>query len=300
LSGLADRKAVVNLPVYKAERPRVIKDNERVISKDNRHGRVTGFTSNKAVFSFSVRVHDANVVKLGEDSEEVGAPRNFMLVGLDGEWRRDGWRTIEFHPTAKENAFLTENKLWTGNKVVFQNFVHPNRWISMYGRPYFVTKALIQRLVEERAFLQLELKKAPATSEGGRREDTETYHDEGESRMVTAFEAEVLNPFEAHGSFKALDPKNAEAVLAMRERSHQIQYEILPELRFAVRATELAFLNAHKATPGMLPGWMPKGSVWRELLVKRTTWQAMEMPHIKKNALVQWRQWQKKEEVAVS
>ena len=309
LSGLADRGAIVNLPVYKSARPRTVRSDEHVVSRDNRHGKVTGFVSNKAMFSFSVRVQDMNVVKIGSDGKEdsMGAPRNFMLVGLDGEWRKDGWRTIEFFPTAKENAFLTDNKLWTGNRVVFQNFVHPNRWVSFYGRPYFVTKALVQRLVDERAFLQAELKRFPSKTleaafarDGEDGPESETV--EGDTKVCTAFEAEVhlpraLRESVSDAAFIRLTDDTADDA---RKRSHEIQYVLLPQLRFIVRSTELAFLNAYKVNPNMKPGWMEKSEGFRDLLVKRTTWRTIEMPHVGAGADVRWRQWEKKETVTTA
>jgi hypothetical protein len=109
LSALVDRKAVINLPKYEAKRAKTIREGERVLSASNRHGQVQGLTANKEVFSFSVRILDQNVIQAGtEDTPDtVGAFRNFMLVDIDGEWH-DGWKTIEFMPSAKENDFLNE------------------------------------------------------------------------------------------------------------------------------------------------------------------------------------------------
>jgi len=64
LAALASRNAVIKLPTYKIRRPRQLRDDEWVTSAENRHGKLCGLTSNKEVFSFSVLMIDANVVRL--------------------------------------------------------------------------------------------------------------------------------------------------------------------------------------------------------------------------------------------
>lgn len=266
LSALADRKAVVSLPVYRGRRPKTVRAGERVVSDKNRHGKIMGLVANKEVFSFSLRILDANVIVSGNEDEEdkVGEFRNFMVVDINGEWH-DGWHTIEFMPNRKENDFLTNNRLWTGNQVVFSNFVHPNRWTSFYGAYYLLTKVLMQRLEEEGTFLRAQCKRLqaegisfPATGAGARKPSRPT-EETGPSatETVTAFECEVDAPWV--GEFQPL-PRTQDALVAAAERAKVISYTMNPQLRFPIRATELAFYLADAKERGF-PSWI-KGAQW--------------------------------------
>ena len=257
LAALAERHAVINLPVYRGRRPRTVTEGERIVSKSNRHGNVLGLTSNQNVFSFGVTIKDANVVR----AEEVGAPRTFMVVDIDGTWH-DGWKTIEFSPTAKENNFLTENKLWTGNRVVFENFTHPNRWTSFYGQYYFLTKAVIARLEEETSFYRTEHKRLNAlgfalpTKEyvGGR-----TERGPSDTEEVAAFACEIDAPW--CGNFVPLKDSLG-ALETSTARVKYLQYTVLPVLRFATRATEHAFYGQGKRKHlHTFPAWI-QGATW--------------------------------------
>lgn len=273
LSALVERGAVINLPFYKSRRVKQDHVEERVISAGNRHGKVLGLTSNKQAFSFSIKVDDMNVVSQDRDgNEKVGAPRNFMLVDVDGKWW-DGWRKIEFSPTAKENDFLNDKQLWSGRTIVFKNFVHPNRWISFYGKPYFLTKALIARLEDRVKFLGQEVKRltekltasgklaAPTSAKpdhfnGADGLDDEEQEPEGDAIEVTAFEARVDFGGFVNG-YKAYRPtlKNLQAAKDERKR---LIYTTLPGLRFATRTVELAFAKHGFSDGGhcKYPSWV--------------------------------------------
>lgn len=249
LYALLDRRAVINLPFYKSKTPTVLKEDEKVISKDNRHGEIIGVEANQDFFSFSVKVKDLNVV--GE--EDVGKPRNFMLVGYDGEWS-DGWRTIDFVPSMKENRFITENELWTGNKIYFDNFVAPNRWVSFFGHHYVITKMLIDRLKEEGSFYRSEVKRLLAKGieypEGtGPAPYTPGEKIPGVKRKFKAFNVIVqYPPFD--GKYTPVKDTQAGLVEAY---THQKSFKNLARrLSFAVRATELA----HYRQPRNLPAWL--------------------------------------------
>ncbi len=84
-------------------------------SSKNRNGKITNLTSNKDLFSFGVRIEDENV----ETDEKIGDFRTFNLTDYAGEWY-DGWSSIQFSPTAKENSFLNENSLW---RRIFRNVI---------------------------------------------------------------------------------------------------------------------------------------------------------------------------------
>lgn len=291
LAALADRGAVINLPVYTSRRPRQLRDDEWIVSKNNRHGKLIGLTSNKDVFSFSVLMIDANVVKTGgENGDQVGAFRNFMVVDLDGHFY-DGWKVIEFVPSAPENDFARDKELWTGNKIYFKNFVHPNRWVSFYGQPYILTKLLISRLKAEAKDLFQQIKSMRTSpvgpvdesdDEGGR-----TTVGPATTEKVKAFEAEVVAPI------PETFPRWRGTLEEVEARLKKVRYADVPELQFACRATELAFCERAKcfdaledpgslAQPGgtvvpatePLPGWIT-GAKFEDQLVKRTTWRRL-------------------------
>lgn len=286
LAALAGRGAVINLPTYVSRRPRQLRDDEWVVSKGNRHGKLVGLTSNKDVFSFSVLMIDANVVKTSGEGQQVGAFRNFMVVDLDGHFY-DGWKVIEFVPSAKENDFAKEKGLWTGNKIYFDRFVHPNRWVSFFGTPYVLTKILIARLKAEAKdlFQQVKAAKAagPASDERDDDEGGRTDVGPSTSEKVKAFEAEVVAPVpETYSRYSALDEAEA--------RLKKIRFTDIPELQFATRATELAFCEQAKSFRALdpdakgpeyatlddepMPGWIT-GARFEDQLVKRTTWRRL-------------------------
>jgi len=267
LFALADRGAVINIPKYEGRRAKTITEGERVISNENRHGKIISIVSNKETFSFSVRILDTNVIT----TDSVGNFRNFMLVDLDGKWY-DGWKCIEFVPTAKENDFMNNNSLWSENKVVFKNFIHPNRWISFYGQHYFITKALITRLTEEASFLKdvakvMRDRGVRIGSSGGEKKEWPKKSIVGETKSikVPAFEAEIDFP-----EYSSLWPKEdeltsslpeytgsteSELLKAVENRSRLFSYTLIPKLRFATRATEYAF-NFYSNDGKKMPKWI--------------------------------------------
>ena len=306
LSALVQRGAVLNLPTYKSQRPKTMKEGEWITSSGNRHGKAVKLVSNKDVFSFSLQIVDQNVVQTSSTSpDQVGAPRNFMLVGLDGSWS-EGWRKIEFVPSAKENDFLNDKKLWTGNTVVFSNFVHPNRWTSFYGKYYFLTKLVINRLEEENKHLRQEIKRLlsqgvvyPATGDGAKKEWPKQTTGEGVSRKFKALQVEVDAPWK--GTFPLIDSSQASLIEAT-ERVRWVAQRVLPGLKFATRATELAFFQAGCSEKGF-PAWI-KGAEWTHDYVvkgKRSKWERLVLNQTFPGELgfaLRYRVYEKSEKVA--
>lgn len=275
LSALADRGAVINLPTYKSRRAGEKREDEIVVSKGNRHGKILGLISNQETFSFSVRVLDYNVIVKNDDgSETVGAPRNFMLLDVNGEWR--DWNRIEFSPTAKENDFLQNNALLANNRIDFSNFVHPNRWVSFYGQYYFLTKMMIERLEEEGRSLRVWIKeKSPVV------EKSETKRERSAMPRQTRTETTVeVEAFEAKAMFGGFEGKlkKPRTLKKMQERLSEIS-GLLEKLRFAVRTVELAFFKHGRSKAGeKTPAWintewkrnykLPKGRTeWNRLIL---------------------------------
>lgn len=269
LYSLLGRGAVINIPYYKSKTAKREKVGEQVISAANRHGQILSLGANKNFFSFSVRIKDMNVVT----EDEVGAYRNFMLTDYDGSFYK-GWQTIEFTPTLKENRFITESELWTGNKIYFKNFVSPNRWTSFFGRHYIITKMLIERLQMEAKHYNKAWREINASGiefpEGTGPQPVE-YGEKGEtvSKTFPAFEAKIVHP-----AFENEFPKvteDVEGMLWAYNKQKFYTYTLVPRLQFMTRATELA----HFQHPDRFPAWI-KNAKWesgyKESPRARTLW----------------------------
>jgi len=248
---LSGRGAVINIPFYKTHSRSTKRTDQKLTSKFNRHGTVTSVGANKHFFSFNINIIDQNVI--GED--KVGDYRTFSLTDKYGEWY-DGWKVIEFMPTLKENRFLTESKLWTGNKIIFRNFIHPNRWTSFFGHHYVITKLLMERLQDEASFLNSEVKRLLAAGisfpEG---EGPKTYSREyGKSKqqVFPAFECRIYIP-DTHieGDYNFIEETQAGLVKAYNTQKYYT-YTLIPMLRFMTRASEYA----HYKNPDRFPSWL--------------------------------------------
>ena len=256
---LAGRGAVINIPYYKGHSQKKTRQDQMLTSAANRHGKLIGVGANKEFFSFNVTIIDENVI--GQD--QVGDFRTFSLTNKIGDWY-EGWNRIEFVPTIKENKFLTENSLWTGNQVIFKNFIHPNRWTSVFGQHYVITRLLMDRLEEQAKFCYSEMKRIQAAGisfpEG---EGPASYdgYDYGESRSetFTAFEMKVFVPAAKFvNTFTPYSKDQAGLVAAYSDRT-KFTYGILPKLRFMTRASEYA----HFKNPDRFPAWV-KNVKWED------------------------------------
>jgi hypothetical protein len=294
LSALVDRGAVINLPKYKSRRARTVREGEHIVSKDNRHGKIKGLVSNKSVFSFGLRIEDMNVMT----TDSVGADRSFMVVDIDGTWY-EGWKVIEFLATAKENDWLSDKKLWDGQSVSFDNFVHPMRKNSFYGRYYWLTKMLVERLGLEAKHLSKEVDRLKELGyqlpSGKVKEWPKTKRGESESITVVAFEAEVEHP-PFMSEFRLVEESDDGLLTAFR-RIKAIRYGIIPKLSFAARATEYAFhLHGREMTvPKKIEGSWDGG--YREK-GKKKVWN--RLPLNGGDLFLRWRDWTKSERVAKS
>ncbi len=219
MSAIADRGAVINIPTYKSMRPKTIREGQRVISDKNRHGQIINLVSNKDLFSFGVKILDANVVT----TDTVGEPRAFSLTDPSGEWH-SGWSTIAWDPSAKENQFLQENDLWLGNRIIFKNFVHPNRWTSFFGQYYFMTKALIERLTEQGKNFHGQIKRMladgityPTEGEGSQKKWPKSEREAGKSVKFRSLQVEVDIP-EYDGVYPEFDNTQENLIHLTNER----------------------------------------------------------------------------------
>lgn len=297
LYSLKDRGAVINIPWYEKFRQTKLKEGQVLTSKNNRHGKVVGVVANQYNFTFSVRIIDSNVMT----SEGIGDFRNFAVTGFDGNWY-DGWSTINFIPSAQENKFVTENKLWSGNKIVFKNFVHPNRWTSFFGQYYLITKLLIDRLVEERALLNSEKKRMleegvcypPSTPTSPSSYTTDS--DKGKQIKVKSFEVELDFP-EATGEYKKYETNQKNLILV--SDLWKEYGKVIKDLRFMTRATELAHFN----NPDRFPSWLQnvKWESGYKLKGKRNEWNRLVLfqPEVGKKAVaIRKREYERSERVS--
>lgn len=282
LTVLADRGAVLNIPTYKSMTPKTIRVGERISSKENRHGKILNLVSNKDVFSFSLKIMDMNVMT----TEDVGDFRTFSLTTPDGNWY-DGWKTIQWDPSAKENQFLNENKVWSENQVIFKYFVHPNRWISLYGQHYFITKALIKRLTEQSADIFKQIKQMladginyPETGEHAKKVWPKSYKEEGKSVTFESLEVEIDIPDNDSEfiQFKV----SQENLVYLTELRRLWNNTIIPKLSFSTRITEYAFYKHGMKNAGgeKMPTWLSGGTKWErdfKLPKKKIKWDRLKL-----------------------
>ncbi len=280
MSALAERGAVINIPKYKSMRPRTIREGQRIISSENRHGPIINLVSNKDVFSFGIRIKDANVVT----TDTVGDYRTYSLTDPSGDFYK-GWETISWDPSVKENKFLQENEIWSGSKVVFNNFVHPNRWTSFYGQYYFITKALIARMTEEAKWMGTQVKamledgiKFPSEGFGAKKVWPKTEKEEGKSVKFSSLEVDVDVP-DYEDEYPEVDFN--QKTLVYLDRKRRLWNNIIPTLRFPVRVTELAFFK-HGINDGVerLPSWIGGSSEWErdyKLKGKKIKWNRLSL-----------------------
>jgi len=301
---LWDRGAVINFPTYKSKRPMTIREGQNVVSKDNRHGKVIGLTSNENVFTFGVRIIDQNVVS----TDQVGFPRTYLFTDLTGKWY-EGWRVVNWLPTASENKFLNENKLWTGNQVVFKNFVTPEKWLSFYGQYYFITKAMIQRLEDEKRFVKEQIKDIssklppeevkkiipPAVKT--------TYKVEGEKIKINCFQVEIdipefKNEFSNHPNLNK--EKEMGSLGFWRDREKTLT-SFLSKFRFICRCIEKAAYDMNVIEH--FPAWL-KDVKWEANYRepgKRTDWNRLVLVQPapgERGIAIRCRVWEKTETVA--
>ncbi len=274
LYSISERGAIINIPRYKSMRQAKIREDQTLTSKENRNGQIIGVQANKDFFSFSINIIDQNII--GED--KVGAFRTFSMTDLNGSWY-SGWDTIQFVPTAKENRFITENRLWTGNRIVFTNMIHPNRWTSFFGHHYIISKIMIDRLTEESKHLNAEIKRIQAAGIKFPKSDGPasypTSYGDSKSIKVMAFQAKVFIPQPKYvGVYSKAATTQKGLIDAYQTRKNYQRW--IKRLRFMIRATEFA----HSQVPNNMPAWI-KGVKWeddfKESSKSRTRWQRLPL-----------------------
>ena len=265
---LSERHAVINIPEYQPVRPKTIQKGYTVLSTQNRHGEIIGLISNKDSFLFSLRIKDLNTMVRRKDPYKgvtkisKGAYKNFSLTNLNGELH-DYCKCLQFVPTSTENKFLVENKvLSANNNIFFEYFVHPNRWSSMFGHHYVVTKMLIERLKEECVYYQtviddMRKKGVRYPKKGGYHFGwPEKTHGPGKKVKIEVFQVEM--EFPKHTSTFPSYLYTQDNLVKLTEKRNYWQYTLIPKLQFAVRTVELAY---YKYGNNRIPHWI-KNTKW--------------------------------------
>lgn len=263
------RGAIIEIPEYRNRRKIVRKINERKIGR-NSFGKAAGLVSNKDVFSFSVKIFDRTiaVADMENNAESNGAFRNYMIVDCNGHWY-NGWNKIVWDPTAKENEFLSDMGLRTGNAISFRNYVHPNRKQSIYGAPYLLLKMLSLRLTDEADFYRNEVKRLEALGVSlpeGEKADYAPINYQGYSREILVETMDVaLDVPGFRGKYRAVSNDQAGLVKAYR-RQKRLTYTLRPMVQFVIRADEAAFYRFGQRN-GFIANWMAKRSWKRDCRV---------------------------------
>jgi hypothetical protein len=166
------------------------------------------------------------------------------LVDVQGKWH-EGWKTIDFFPSAKENDFLEDNEQWDGYTVEFNKFVMPQRWVSLFSRSYVATKLLCDRLSDEAKHYRAEAKRLQAAGvdfpEGHEPTPWGDMSVVGEQKSIScpAFEVEIDYPAMV-GTYHT-SQETPDELLRITKLRNQYVYSIVPQLRFATRCVEYAF-----------------------------------------------------------
>lgn len=267
---LSERHAVINIPTYQNIRPKSIQKGCTVLSTENRHGEIIRLVSNKDTFSFSVLIKDLNTIIRRKASNHnitkitKGGYKNFALTDLEGNLYEEN-KCLQFVPTAVENNFLVSNKILSANNnIYFEYFVHPNRWSSMFGHHYIITKMMIERMKDECVIYQkqiddMRLAGIRYPKKGGYHFDwPEKIQAPGKKIKIESFQVEMTFP-PVEGNYIPFK-YNQENLVMLTERKNYWQYTLIPKLQFAVRTVELAY---YKYGQNRIPHWI-KNTKWEE------------------------------------
>lgn len=241
---LAERRAVIEIPEYQIRRPAHIRADERKVGS-NQFGKIKGLTSNKDVFSFCVLINDQTIATEHDGEEELGAPRNYMLVDMTGDWGR--WSEVRWSPTAEENRFLRERKLWQGDAITFEHDVHPNRWQSFFGAPYLLLKLLLRRIEDETSYYRSEVQRLADLGIVLAKETRSHPEAVGNTRTesIATMEA-VLDVPKFSGSpadYPLPQDDTLERAAEADRKARLLAFKWRPRVQFVTRADECAFFR---------------------------------------------------------
>lgn len=234
MASLAQKRGVINVGHYKAALAKQHTEGEIVVSSANRHGKLNYLTSNQTLWSFGGNFEDANVMT----ADTVGKARTFNFQGYDGEWY-EGWDVIEILPQGLDKEVF-EAMCGPDSKMRFDYFIHPMRWVSVFGEDFRTAKfAADYRIPDRLQFLKLELSRLrevlemsptawPQKSKGG----------ESRPKKFWAYES-FIDGVAFKGEYEAF-PTTREGYDDAMDEKKRLE-SIQKTLRFHVRASEFAW-----------------------------------------------------------
>jgi len=271
LYSLYRRSAYVTLPNYRASSVKsTVKTGTVVTSKENRNGPLHSLVSNKETLSFSIKIKDNNVVNL--ETGVGGEPHNFRIIDHDGSWY-SGYAGLNFNPDTEELKVLSQI---TNHELALKNFIHPNRWVSLYGSPYITAKALMLRLNDRASFLKLDTRRilpfitfdtppqktAYESVEKGSvvKKKVESIEVKLDIPEFTGNYAPIESSIEGYDPEKDIaeydNAKLLEVFKAASDERNVIIYSIIPQIQFLTRATEFAFYKYGRNGTEKFPAWV--------------------------------------------
>lgn len=260
---LCERSAIITIPEYESLRPQTLNETK---STGTRTGKIIGLSSNKDLFSFSIKIFD----------ESVNDFRNFCITDPCGNLHL---KFLKWVPVDEENIYLVDNKVSFENQINFRQFIHPNRWASFYGQHYFITKALIDRMTDQCKNWFSQIKRMKKNGIEYPQKDApkiwpKVIKEAGVSVKFESLEVEV--DFPMINEYKKYDDEEVNMVKLTDMRKYYL-YTLLPILRFATRCTELAF---YKYSKNKLPSWIGGGTKWEKgfkLPKKKIIWDRLKI-----------------------
>ena len=244
---------VINISHYDAMRGTVLKEGQNLVSKENRHGKVTGLSCSKEVWTFGYRIKDANVTTRTESSDF----RVFNVVDMNGEWY-EGWDVIEFVPDKKENEFLS--KLAEGNKIVFKDFINKQRRFNIFSFQYFKMKILMNRLNDEIQYLGGLIKMMNEEDIVLPPEEKKVWPEQtrlgNEKKVVVKSVSFEVDTPPLTGEYDTIE-FNLDNLKKIIDRKRYLTYTIKSQIQFYLRGEEFAhfkFANPDKPFPHWMQG----------------------------------------------
>lgn len=264
---LMKRRAIIQIPEYKSHGVVTVTEGQSRVG-DIRFGPIVKLVSNQDTFAFGILIRDQSIVS----SEEVGDYRTYTILDHTGEFY-SGWNRLSFMPNEEEKKYIHEQGISDAlGNIEFDLFVHPNRWVSFYGKCYLLTKLLQERLGMETKELNNILKYEEARKTIGENEEPKSYPKREEHGSKVSYKFKTVT-VDVHRTEKVLGNMNEsrfaeynlgdyETVCALRNRKDEYN-RTKSTLQFITRGTELA-LYSRLLNSGFKakPAWI--NAVWEK------------------------------------
>ena len=237
LNLLVENNSVIVIPKYESSVAGIKKENEIVISNENRHGKIVGLIANKKNFSFSIRIIDSNIIN--KDNNNIGEFRLFKIVDPEG----NKYKGLD--------QFQVISKVEGIDKLEFDSFVSQDRQYDLFSENYFLSKLLMKRLSMESSYYNSIIKemlnkdvKYPLDTK--KSSSGEYYPSKGIKKIIKAFTADVYVPDLDNDSRFPEYEYNQENLIDLTNKRKDIIYKIIPKINFMCRAIEFAYFKYNK------------------------------------------------------